>query len=239
MKKITTIIVSMLILSACGNNAGNLKFKTTKKAAVWSNSLVEFRTDMDSNDKRNDLPTFQASVMLNGKKEELKQDNTALGYGASAPQGMSGLYAPPRGATSAQILSMTPEQLVVHLHYDKWNILETGVALDKQVTLYSGNPVMKVIDYYIGDFDLLNVSAGLPIGYNGSVSKIENGYSILYNNGISAIIIMPEVENMTVDKGSGNVFLKKQIMPNQPLYYYVGLSEQGTDFLLEQLAKIM
>ena len=201
--------------------------------------MIEFRTDMDSNGKRNDLPTFQVAVMINGKLTELKQDNTALGYGASAPQGSSGLYAPPKGCSTVQMLSMTPDKMDFRIGYEKWYVLDTEVALDKQVSIYSNNPVIKVIDFYSGDFDLLNVSAGLPIGYNGFVSKIDNGYTIKYNNGVTAIIVMPNVEQAVMERGSGNVFLKKEIAADEPLYYYVGFSDQGSDYLLEQLAKIM
>lgn len=239
MKKILNVTVFLLLFCSCGNNNGSPDLKVTKKTAVWKNSLIEFRTDRDSNGKRNDLPTFQVAVNINGKMTGLKQDNTALGYGASAPQGTSGLYASPKGFSSVQLLSRTPDRMDIHLGYDKWYVLDTQVALDKQVSIFNNNPVIKVIDFYSGDFDLLNVSAGMPIGYNGSVSETDNGYIIKYSNGVTAVIVMPNVEQMVVEKGSGNVFLKKEIAADEPLYYYIGFSDQGSDYLLEQLAKIM
>ena len=229
----------LLLFSVYGcNNGGNTYFKKTGKYAKWGNSMVEFRTDMDSKDKRNDLPAFQAAVRIDGKLVNLKEDNTALGYGASAPQGTSGLYASPKGCSMAEILSNTPQQTDIRLHYDNWDVLDAAISLDKQITIYKDSPIIKVIDYYNGQFDILNIAAGIPVGYKGSVSEIENGYAVKYIDSITAIIIMPDVEHRITDRGSGNVFLKKEVTANQPLYYYIGISDKGADYLIDEYLKI-
>ena len=239
MKKALSYLTCLLLFSVYGCNSGSdTYFKRTGKSAKWGNSMIEFRTDMDSKDKRNDLPTFQAAVRIDGKLVNLKEDNTALGYGASAPQGTSGLYASPKGCSMAEVLVSTPQQTDMHLHYDDWNVLDAAITLDKQVTIYKDSPIMKVIDYYNGDFDILNIAAGIPIGYKGSVSEIDNGYAVKYIDNITAIIIMPDVEHRITDRGSGNVFLKKEVTVNQPLYYYVGISDKGADYLIDEYLKI-
>lgn len=239
MKQLLSYTAIILLLTACGSKTnGNLYLKTTGKTARWGNSMIEFRTDMDSKDKRNDLTTFQAAVRINGKLVNLKEDNTALGYGASAPQGTSGLYASPKGCSMTEILVETPQQTDIRLHYDNWYVIDAAVSLDKQIIIYKDNPIMKVMDFYDGEFDILNIAAGMPIGYKGTVSEIENGYAVKYIDSITAIIIMPDVEHKITDRGSGNVFLKKEVTANQPLCYYIGISDKGVDYLVDEYLKI-
>ena len=239
MKKLLSYIAIILLFTACGGKTnGSLYLKTAGKSAKWGNSMVEFRTDMDSKDKRNDLTAFQAAIRINGKLVNLKEDNTALGYGASAPQGTSGLYAPQKGCSMAEVLISTPQQTDIRLHYDNWNVIDATVSLDKQIIIYKDSPIMKVMDYYNGEFEILNIAAGMPIGYNGTVSEIENGYAVKYIDNITAIIIMPDAEHRITDRGTGNVFLKKEVTPNQPLCYYIGISDKGVDYLVDEYLKI-
>ena len=57
--------------------------------------------------------------------------------------------------------------------------------------------------------------------------------------GISSIIVMPGVEELSTNETFGTVLLKKAVTSNEPLRYYVGVSDKGADYLLDELNKIL
>lgn len=238
---LATIIIAASVLTGCiGETGRGFKLDNKDGQFSWMNGIIRFSVDLDSEQDKEDNPAFEAYVKCqDGKTIHMPIDVYNLGYGASCPMGMTGLYKPEKGFQYADILDKTKEKFVIHLHHKSWDILEARITLDKQITLYTGSPIMSVIDYYTGPFELLNVAAGLSTARNGSVKKTDNGYVIEYPNGITGIIVMPNAEQLTVDVDGRSVFLKKSVTSDQPLRYYVGLSDKGESFLLEELAKIL
>ena len=98
---------------------------------------------------------------------------------------------------------------------------------------------MKVIDYYDGIFELLNIAAGLSSASTGNIKEIDEGFAIEYPHGVTATIIMPGVEEKTKTDAIGSVFVRKAISSGEPLRYYVGISDKGLDYLLDELDKIL
>ena len=98
---------------------------------------------------------------------------------------------------------------------------------------------MAVIDYYEGEFELLNIAAGMTTAITGTVKELDNGYSIEYPSGIGSIIIMPQAEEKVFNGSFDRVMLKKAVSSGEPLRYYVGLSDKGIEYLLEELDKIL
>ena len=233
MRKTLLLLVTAATLAGCTHNTNT--FKADTKEAVWKNSLVKFRTDMDHKENGGDV-AFDAFVTLSdGKTVSMPSDTVALGYGASSPIGDMGFYKPGKGAGMAEILSLTEQEMVLHLHYDSWRIYDAAVTLDKQITLKSNSPVMKVIDYYTGEFDFLNVAAGLTLANAGTAHEIDNGFSVSYPSGITAIIVMPDADERLVRDSLGTVLVRKAVRSDEPLRYYIGLSDKGESYLLEQL----
>ena len=105
--------------------------------------------------------------------------------------------------------------------------------------MYKDIPFMSVIDYYTGQFDTLNVVAGLTTAGVGEVKEIKNGYSIKYPYGVTAVIVMPQSDEKTVDDTFMQVLTGKKVTDNEPLRYYIGISDKGEEYLLEKIANIL
>lgn len=238
MKKILPLLAAAIMLIGCAHTTNGYRISDGKVS--WKNSVIEFSTDMDSRVQDGFSTAFQAVVTgQDGKRIVMPADTAALGYGASCPMGTTGFYKPEKGVILAEPLYQTEDKLILHLQYDKWSILEAPVKLDKQITILRDCPIMTVIDYYSGKFELINIAAGMTKVPGGVVTRIENGYSVKYPNGMTSVIVMPELQEQTDSDVYGSVLLKKAVSSDEPLKYYVGISDKGLDYLLDELAKII
>ena len=239
MYKRLLIILSAILIVGCHQNQDGLEFKVKGNQVCWKNRYLEFRLDMDSKGKKTDSQAIQAGIRdSKGKTRFLTVDPEGLGFGGSSPMGLSGLYKPDKGVAQAELLDRTQDKLVLHLRYDPWDILDEPVSLDKQITIYRDSPVMDVIDMYTGDYELLNIAAALAILPDSRITPIENGFSIDYSDGITAVIIMPGADQKSSDTGN-QVILKKSVATRKTLRYLVGISDKGKEFLIEELTKIL
>lgn len=233
------MVLAVSTLLGCSKVGNGLRFQIRDNQASWMNGTVRFQADMDSKGKRQDYPGFQVYIKnLKGRIIHMP-GSEILGYGASCPMGSSGLYNYTDGFSQAELLINTDDRMVVLLHHDPWTILDESVYFDKQITLFRDSPIMSVIDYYKGSFEMLNVAAGLSSSDAVSVNRLEKGYSVEYSNGVTGIIIMPDLEEMRNNEAMSSVFVTKGVSFDEPLRYYVGLSDKGLGFLLEELDKIL
>ena len=240
MKKTLFILVTAAILAGCNDVGKDFDLKVTKDGITWMNGVVRFQTESNKQRQHKHNPAFQAyAVFQDGHSVAMPSDTYALGFGASCPMGTSGLYKPEKGFSQAEILIQTDKQMVIHLHHDPWVIIDQPVTLDKQITLFRNSPIMAVIDYYEGNFDMLNVAAGLTFGNASKIEELENGFAVEYHNGMTAVLIMPMANEKTANKSLGSVFTKKAVESGEPLRYYVGISDKGKEFLLDELTKIL
>lgn len=239
MKKLLILFLAVSTLVGCRQPRNGFQFQIRKDIVSWTNGIIEFRTDMNSNDMRNDDLGFMAFVKCGNGHTIQMPDSYILGYGASCPMGTSGLYKDKDGYSQAEILAQTEDKMVIHLHHDQWELYEVPVSFDKQITLFRDSPIMAVIDYYVGAFELLNVAAGVATVQDCMIEEIENGYAIEYPNGVTSIIVMPQMEQKSFNETRGSVFVTKEVTPDEPLRYYVGLSDKGKEYLLEELDKIL
>ena len=240
MKRLLLLLLAVYTFTGCNRVGSGFNVQTRKNSVSWMNGSVMFQTDMDSKGRKEDNPGFKAYLKCeDGKTVRMPSDSYSLGYGASFPMGTSGMYAPDNGYSQVETLLETDDRVIIHLHHDPWTIFDEPITLDKQITLFSDSPVMAVIDYYTGAFDLLNVAAVLTTAGVGTVKELEKGFSIDYPDGITAIIIMPAMEQKGVDEPDSRVFVSKGITRNEPLHYYVGISDKGLDYLLDELDKIL
>lgn len=246
MKKILFLCISALLLTGCNSAQHKLALKKNKDYVSWENPSLTFCTYTHSEGVKFNVPAFEVFIKTgNNSNLHMPIDSYAMGYGASCPMGDLGFYKPEKLA-DAEILSQTEEKMVIHLSYKPWIIYGEQIILDKQITILKDSPIMTVIDYYSGQFDLLNIAAGMTTAYNGSATKLDNGYKVEYftgnenvPQGISSIIVMPGVEELSTNETFGTVLLKKAVTSNEPLRYYVGVSDKGADYLLDELNKIL
>ena len=239
MKKILIIVLTVSTLLSCTQVGNGFKFQVNKNKVSWMNGTIGFRTDMNSNGKRQDNLGFTAYVKCGNGRSIQMPGTDILGYGASSPLGESGLYKNKDGYSKAEIMTQTDDRMVIHLQHDPWEIFDVPVSFDKQITLFRDSPIMEIIDYYEGVFEMLNVAAGVATVQDCMVEVLENGYAIEYPNGVTSIIIMPETEEKNYNECSGSVFVTKGVVSDEPLRYYVGLSDKGKEYLLEELDKIL
>ncbi len=240
MRKILILLLIVLAFAGCNDTPAGLELSVRKNKISWTNGTIRFQTDMDSEGKRQDYTGFKAYLRLSsGREIQLPSDSHTLGYGASFPMGTSGMYTPDNGYSLAETMLKTDDRMIIRLHHDAWPIFDEPITLDKQITLYKDSPIMNVIDYYTGAFDLLNVAAELTAAKAGTVKELEKGYLVEYSNGVTAIIFMPDMQEKQYDKSNGRIFVSKGVQSDEPLNYYVGISDKGQDYLLEELTKIM
>ncbi len=240
MRKILILILALFTLASCNDTPTGLELSVRKNKISWTNGTIRFQTDMDSEGKREDYTGFKAYLRLSsGREIQMPSDPYTLGYGASFPMGTSGMYTPDNGYSLAETLLKNDEMMIIRLHHDAWPIFDEPITLDKQITLYKDSPIMNVIDYYTGAFDLLNVAAEISAAKAGTVKELEKGYLVEYSNGVTAIIIMPDMQEKRYDEYDGRIFVSQGVQSDEPLNYYVGISDKGQDYLLEELTKIM
>lgn len=239
MKKLLILFLAVSTLVGCNQTNNGFRFQIRKDKVSWANGIIEFRTDMNSNGKRQDNLGFTAYVKCGNGRSIQMPGTDILGYGASSPLGESGLYKNKDGYSKAEIMTQTVDRMVIHLQHDPWDLYDVPVSFDKQITLFRDSPIMEVIDYYTGAFDLLNVAAGINTAGSTAVNELEKGYAIEYPNGVTAIVIMPLLEEKILNEESGSVFVSKGVTNDEPLRYYVGLSDKGKEYLLEELDKIL
>lgn len=240
MKRLMFLILAASALIGCSDVGKGFRLEVSNRSIAWMNGTIGFRTDPDSKGKRVDYPGFKAFVRCSdGRTIEMPYDNYSLGYGASFPMGTSGMYAPKNGYSKAEILIETPDRIVIHLQHDPMTIFNVPITQDKQITLFRDSPIMAVTDYYTGEFDLLNIAAELSTAHVGTVRELDKGYAVEYPNGVTAILIMPELEQKRYKDIQGRAFVSKGIECDEPLHYYVGISDKGEDYLLDELDKIL
>ena len=239
MKKLLIIVLAVFALLGCSHIENGFYFQIRKDKVSWSNGTIKFQTDMNSNDKRHDNLGFTAYLKCENGRTIQMHGTDILGYGASCPMGASGLYKNKDGYSQAEIMVQTDDRMVIHLHHDQWEIYDVPVSFDKQITLFRDSPIMEVIDFYEGAFEMLNVAAGVTTAGKGTVEELGNGYAIEYPNGATSIIIMPEMEEKNYNEDLSSVFVTKGVVPDEPLRYYVGISDKGKEYLLEELDKIL
>ena len=239
MKKILVLLTAAIILAGCADITIGLK--VTKDEVLWKNNILEFSTPRTAyQGDMNHNPALKVKLTyMDGRNINMPIDQLGLGYGASCPKGTIGLYRPENGIDKAEILDLTENRMVIHIGYKSWNIQDVAVTLDKQITMYKDIPFMSVIDYYTGQFDTLNVVAGLTTAGVGEVKEIKNGYSIKYPYGVTAVIVMPQSDEKTVDDTFMQVLTGKKVTDNEPLRYYIGISDKGEEYLLEKIANIL
>jgi hypothetical protein len=239
MKKILIMLLTAATLIDCSKVGNGFKFRIRDNEVSWTNGTVMFRTDMDSKGKRDDNTGFQAFLKTERGRTIKMPGTDILGYGASCPMGATALYKNRDGYSMAEVLTRTDDRMVIHLHHDPWEMFDEEISFDKQITLFRDSPIMSVIDYYEGIFELLNVAAGLNTTDADTVKELEKGYAIEYSNGVTAILIMPDMEKKSNKPLMNSVFVTKGVTSNEPLRYYIGLSDKGVDYLLEELDKIL
>lgn len=237
MKKILTVLLATILLTGCKNNVGDgFDFRIHRDKVSWMNGVIGFQTDLSSNGKKQDNLAFSAYLKCRDGRTIQMPGTDVLGYGASSPMGKSGIYKDNDGYSQAEVLSLTDNRMVIHLKHEPWNIHDEEVSFDKQITLFRDSPIMEVIDYYNGLFELLNVAAGI-IYTDATAVWMDNKYVMTYPNGLTAILYMPNQDSNATQYGSALV--SKGITPDEPLRYYVGFSDKGAEYLLEELDKIL
>jgi len=233
------MILAAIMLTGCNKTGNGFNFQVRKDKVSWSNGIVKFQTDMNSGGKRSDNPGFMAYLKCENGRTIQMPGTDNLGYGASCPMGTSGLYKNKDGYSKAEVMMQTNDKMMIHLYHEPWELYDVPIFFDKQITLFRDSPIMAVIDYYTGAFELLNVAAGINTSGTDMVTELEKGYAIEYPNGVTAIIIMPLLEEKIFNEEIGSVFVSKGITSDEPLRYYVGLSDKGKEYLLEELDKIL
>lgn len=87
--------------------------------------------------------------------------SVSLGGGASAPLVDGKLRYPATNWREAAVLSQSDDAVTFVLKYPEWDAGGFSVRLEKTITVTAGSYFCKVEDRYFGDFDQMEVAAGM------------------------------------------------------------------------------
>jgi len=164
--------------------------------------------------------------------------SVSLGGGASVPFVDGKLCYPATNWREAAVLSQSDDAVSFVLKYPEWDACGVKVRLEKTVTVTAGSYFCKVEDRYFGDFDNLDVAAGLWVHDTGSDTALSSDgksyvsvwepasdQSVEPEDGMLGLaVIMPSArETMLVDDGGKtHTVCVGAVQSGEPLTYWFG-----------------
>gem|GEM_PF-4597054 len=141
-------------------------------------------------------------------------DGDGFGYGGSAVLWNDSLYFPESSVGAPQLLMRSDNRIVAGVSYsDIKTDRNTWFRVDRQVTVFKGQPYVTVIDAFSGNFADLMVLVGVDTDYTGGDLS---GWSSAYSR---AEITGPAVN------GDDYKALRVTVNPGQTIRYVVGEKE--------------
>jgi len=132
--------------------------------------------------------------------------SVSLGGGASAPLVGGELRYPATNWRESAVLSQSDDEVTFVLKYPEWDAGGVNVRLEKTVTVRAGERFCLVEDRYYGDFEELDIAAGLW------VHDQENG-TTLYSDDRSYVSIWEPASDQSIEAEDGMLGLAV-IMPS-------------------------
>lgn len=190
MKRVLSIVASILLLSSCGSQPKEQKVMAREVPEraddfVFENNLIAGRFYGKALEGNPTSPGIDIWVKLPGAlvanewyAEAVKPGNgnyyhqdhggkdcykvaVSLGGGGSVPYINETLCYPATNYRSSEILNESPEEIRFVLHYPEWQAGEVTVKLDKTVTVLADSYFCKVEDVYTFNKDSLTIAAGI------------------------------------------------------------------------------
>ena len=132
--------------------------------------------------------------------------SVSLGGGASVPFVDGKLRYPATNWRESAVLSQSDDEVIFVLKYPEWDAGGARVRLEKTVTVKAGMCFCKVEDRYFGDFDELDIAAGLW------VHDLDN-VTILSSDGKSFVSIWEPASDQSIEPEDGMLGLAV-VMPS-------------------------
>lgn len=157
----------------------------------------------------------------------------SLGAGASVPLVDGQLAYPATNYRSYEFLEESTDKIVVVLHYPAWEVNGVQVSLDKKLTVEPDTYFFKAEDCYNGDFETLEVAAGIwdhfeSESYLGedrlAIWEAASDQSIEPEDGMIGVgLYMPEAEKVIrIDGDRKHIVATKTVTPGSSITYYFG-----------------
>lgn len=164
--------------------------------------------------------------------------SVSLGGGASVPFVDGKLCYPATNWREAAILSQNDDEVTFVLKYPEWDAGGVKVRLEKTVTVTAGSYFCKVEDRYFGDFDALDIAAGLWVHdrtNNTTLCSDGSGYvtvwepasdqSVEPEDGMLGLtVVMPGARETSLPEDGGKIHSVciAAVKSGEPLTYWFG-----------------
>lgn len=260
MKKSFLIGFALLALAAagCQRDTQKVMARFVPERAddfVWENDNIIYRAYGTALEKETLSPGFDVWVKTGGKlvadawyKGAMEDPNyyhfnrgdgkdcykvaKSLGGGASAPLVEGELIFPDHNYATYEIITATPTEASFILHYPEWEVAGHKVSLAKKITIKAGTNFCEVEDCYSGDFETLQIAAGL---IRHQISEEISGpdyvafweaasdQSLEPEDGMLGLALyMPRAEKVELNGPANHAVAIKTVKPGESLYYYFG-----------------
>lgn len=165
--------------------------------------------------------------------------SVSLGGGASVPVVGGKLCYPATNWRESAVLARTDGMVTFVLKYPEWQVGDLFVRLEKTVTVTAGSYFCRVEDRYYGNFDSLDIAAGLWVhdpdnaltlkGSDGkhfvSLWEPASDQSVEPEDGMLGLaVIMPDARETTLleDDGKTHTVCLASVKSGEPLTYWFG-----------------
>lgn len=259
MKKLLILTLALAALVSCKTEEQKVMARFVPERAddfVWENENIIYRAYGTALEGETLSPGFDVWVKRGGKlvadkwyKGAMEDPDyyhydrgdgkdcykvaKSLGGGASAPYVDGALVFPSHNYSSYEIVTSTPSEVSFILHYPEWEAGGHKISLDKKITVRAGTNFCEVEDIYSGDFQSMEIAAGI-IRHNILKQVSGPDYFAIWEDpsdiskeaedghlGLS--VIMPGAEKLLLEDGPANhSVLVRTVKPKEPLKYYFG-----------------
>lgn len=157
----------------------------------------------------------------------------SLGAGASVPLVNGSLAYPATNYRSYEILEESADKIVFVLHYPAWEVNGVQVSLDKKITVEPDTYFFKAEDTYNGNFETLDVAAGIwdhfeSESYIGAdrlaIWEAASDQSVEPEDGMIGVgLVMPGADQVIrIDGQRKHIAAVKTITPGETITYWFG-----------------
>ena len=260
MKRLLYFFSLLLSLASCGQREQRVlaRFVPERKDDfVWENKYVCYRAYGEALESSVVSPGFDVWVKTpgslvadefyhktltesdvyyhidHGRGKDCYTVSISLGGGASAPLVDGQLIYPAMNFRSYEILEYTADKAVFVLEYPAWEVDGKMVSLRKQFTVEAESHFCKVEDFYCGDFEQLEIAAGILTHVVDEQYLDDRGFAIWEKASDTSVeaedahigiaLYMPGADRvLPLQANLPHLVCTKTIKPGEKLEYYFG-----------------
>lgn len=252
------LTLALLAFSGCKSEEQKVMARHVPERAddfVWENYNIVYRAYGTALEKETLSPGFDVWVKKGGKlvadewyKGAMEDPDfyhydrgdgkdcykvaKSLGGGASSPLVDGEFCFPTHNYSTYKILKQTPTEVTFELIYPEWEVAGKKVSLTKRITVSDNTNFCHVTDIYSGDFETLQIAAGI-IRHNIHSEVSGKDYFAFWEEAsdqklepedgfLGLALYMPSAEKIELNGPANHAVAIKTVKPGEPLEYFFG-----------------